>query len=152
MDGRGAWRNNVFVERLWRSVKHERVYLKAHDGVSAARADIGRYLGKFNGHPGYSSLHGLTPLEASMSLFPTQLDSTYNSGKAVPITGATSFYVAPHGRLTYKRTRARIAHAFSALRPQSGQRSGSFMGCLGPLRRHPFLMGPGLQLSGECCA
>lgn len=44
MDGRGAWRDNVFVERLWRSVKYERVYLKAYDSVSAARAaraDIG---------------------------------------------------------------------------------------------------------------
>ena len=43
MDGRGAWRDNVFVERLWRSVKYERVYLKAYDGVSAARADITDY-------------------------------------------------------------------------------------------------------------
>jgi len=41
MDGRGAWRDNVFVERLWRSVKYECVYLKAYDGVSAAQADIG---------------------------------------------------------------------------------------------------------------
>jgi putative transposase len=40
MDGRGAWRDNVFVERLWRSVKYERVYLKAYASVSAARADI----------------------------------------------------------------------------------------------------------------
>ena len=44
MDGRGAWRDNVFVERLWRSVKYERVYLKAYDGVSAARANIADYL------------------------------------------------------------------------------------------------------------
>ena len=48
MDGRGAWRDNVFVERLWRSVKYECVYLKAYDSVSAARADIGRYLEWFN--------------------------------------------------------------------------------------------------------
>ncbi len=40
MDGRGHWRDNVFVERLWRSVKYEEVYLKAYDSVSAARADI----------------------------------------------------------------------------------------------------------------
>jgi hypothetical protein len=44
MDGRGAWRDNVFVERLWRSVKYERVYLKAYDSVSAARGDISDYL------------------------------------------------------------------------------------------------------------
>ena len=38
MDGRGAWRDNVFVERLWRSVKYEEVYLRAYEGVSDARA------------------------------------------------------------------------------------------------------------------
>src|SRR5437773_2604088 len=43
MDGKGAWRDNVFVERLWRSVKYE-VYLKAYDNVSDARASIGQYL------------------------------------------------------------------------------------------------------------
>ncbi|NBQ10481.1 MAG: transposase, partial [Betaproteobacteria bacterium] len=43
MDGRGAWRDNVFVERLWRSVKYERVYLRAYDSVSAARKDIAEY-------------------------------------------------------------------------------------------------------------
>ena len=45
MDGRGAWRDNVFLERVWRSVKYERVYLKAYQGVSMARADITDYLG-----------------------------------------------------------------------------------------------------------
>ena len=38
MDGKGAWRDNVFVERLWRSVKYEEVYLRAYDSVSEARA------------------------------------------------------------------------------------------------------------------
>jgi len=42
MDGKGAWRDNVFVERLWRSVKYEEVYLKAYDSVSEARSSIGR--------------------------------------------------------------------------------------------------------------
>jgi putative transposase len=44
MDGRGAWRDNVFVERLWRSVKYEEVYLRAYDSVTDARASLGRYL------------------------------------------------------------------------------------------------------------
>jgi putative transposase len=44
MDGKGAWRDNVFVERLWRSVKYEEVYLRAYDTASEARASIGRYL------------------------------------------------------------------------------------------------------------
>ena len=63
MDGRGAWRDNVFVERLWRSVKYERVYLKAYDSVSAARADIADYLSWYNTHRAHSSLERLTPDE-----------------------------------------------------------------------------------------
>ncbi len=63
MDGRGAWRDNVFVERLWRSVKYERVYLKAYDSVSAARADIAQYMDWFNHERPHSSLERFTPDE-----------------------------------------------------------------------------------------
>jgi putative transposase len=48
MDGKGAWRDNVFVERLWRSVKYEEVYLRAYDSVREARASIGRYFEFYN--------------------------------------------------------------------------------------------------------
>ena len=48
MDGKGAWRDNVFVERLWRSIKYEEVYLHAYDSVSEARNSIGRYLDFYN--------------------------------------------------------------------------------------------------------
>ena len=61
MDGRGAWRDNVFVERLWRSVKYERVYLKAYDSVSAARADVADYMGWYNAQRPHASLHRRTP-------------------------------------------------------------------------------------------
>ena len=61
MDGRGAWRDNVFVERLWRSVKYEEVYLRAYDGVAEARALIGRYMSFYNGRRPHSSLDGRTP-------------------------------------------------------------------------------------------
>jgi putative transposase len=61
MDGRGAWRDNVFVERLWRSVKYEEVYLRAYDSVSAARASLGRYLSFYNGRRPHSSLDARTP-------------------------------------------------------------------------------------------
>ena len=67
MDGRGAWRDNVFVERLWRSVKYERVYLKAYDSVSAARDDVADYLEWFNAHRPHSSLDRLTPDETYSS-------------------------------------------------------------------------------------
>jgi len=70
MDGRGAWRDNVFVERLWRSVKYERVYLKAYDSVSAARIDIADYLAWYNTHRSHSSLERLTPDEAYFAGLP----------------------------------------------------------------------------------
>ena len=64
MDGRGSWRDNVFVERLWRSIKYEEVYLRAYDTVSDARASIGRYLAFYNGRRPHSSLDRKTPDEA----------------------------------------------------------------------------------------
>ena len=70
MDGRGAWRDNVFVERLWRSVKYERVYLKAYDSVSAARADIADYLAWYNAQRSHSKLDRLTPDEAYFAGLP----------------------------------------------------------------------------------
>ena len=70
MDGRGAWRDNVFVERVWRSVKYERVYLKAYDSVSAARADIADYLDWYNTARPHSSLERITPEQAYLDLLP----------------------------------------------------------------------------------
>jgi putative transposase len=70
MDGRGAWRDNVFIERLWRSVKYERVYLKAYDSVSAARADIAQYLDWYNAERSHSSLERLTPNEKYLAVLP----------------------------------------------------------------------------------
>ncbi len=67
MDGKGAWRDNVFVERLWRTVKYEEVYLRAYGGVSEARASIGRYLGFYNGTRPHSSLGGRTPDQAYLN-------------------------------------------------------------------------------------
>ena len=58
MAGRGAWRDNVFVERLWRSVKYEEVYLRASDSVTEARASLGRYLEFYNRRRPHSSLWG----------------------------------------------------------------------------------------------
>jgi putative transposase len=70
MDGKGAWRDNVFVERLWKSVKYEEVYLRAYDTVSEARAAIGRYLDFYNRLRPHSSLDRQTPDEAYFSASP----------------------------------------------------------------------------------
>ncbi len=64
MDGKGAWRDNVFVERLWRSVKYAEVYLHAYDSVSAAREGIGGYLDLYNRRRPHSSLDDQTPDQA----------------------------------------------------------------------------------------
>ena len=70
MDGRGSWRDNVFVERLWRSVKYEEVYLRAYDSVGEARASIGRYLAFYNGKRPHSSLDARTPDRAYCDALP----------------------------------------------------------------------------------
>jgi putative transposase len=70
MDGRGSWRDNVFVERLWRSVKYEEVYLRAYDSVGEARASIGRYLDFYNRKRPHSSLAARTPDRAYFGHLP----------------------------------------------------------------------------------
>jgi putative transposase len=70
MDGKGSWRDNVFVERLWRSIKYEEIYLKAYDTVSEARVSIGRYLDFYNGRRPHSRLDRLTPDQAYFSRLP----------------------------------------------------------------------------------
>jgi putative transposase len=70
MDGKGAWRDNVFVARLWRSVKYEEVYLRAYDSVREARASIGRYLDFYNRKRPRSSLDARTPDHAYFHRLP----------------------------------------------------------------------------------
>jgi len=70
MDGKGAWRDNVFVERVWRSVKYEEVYLKAYESVSHARRSIGDYLNLYNQKRPHSSLSDQTPDEAYFATLP----------------------------------------------------------------------------------
>ena len=70
MDGRGAWRDNVFVERLWRTVKYEEVYLRAYDSVGEARASLGRYLDFYNAGRPHSSLDARTPDRAYFDHLP----------------------------------------------------------------------------------
>ncbi|MGZ8237341.1 MAG: IS3 family transposase [Methylobacter sp.] len=70
MDGRGAWRDNVFVERLWRSVKYECVYLHAYDSVAQARTSIMQYVEWYNRSRPHSSLDRKTPYQAYAGLLP----------------------------------------------------------------------------------
>jgi putative transposase len=61
MDGKGCWRDNVFVERLWRTVKYEEVYLHAYDTVSGAQEALKRYFDFYNRKRPHSALDGKTP-------------------------------------------------------------------------------------------
>jgi putative transposase len=70
MDGKGSWRDNVFVERLWRSVKYEEVYLHAYSSVSDTRAGLSRYFRFYNTRRPHSSLDGQTPDQVYFNALP----------------------------------------------------------------------------------
>lgn len=61
MDGKGCWRDNVFIERLWKSVKYEEVYLRAYDSVSGARQSLSRYFDFYNRRRPHTALERQTP-------------------------------------------------------------------------------------------
>lgn len=70
MDGRGAWRDNVFVVRLWRTIKYEEVYLHAYESVSDARLRIGRFIEFYNSRRPHSSPGKKTPDEFYFASLP----------------------------------------------------------------------------------
>jgi putative transposase len=70
MDGKGAWRDNVFVERFWRTVKYEEVYLRAYEDVGEARRSIARYIAFYNARRPHVALDGRTPDQAYFSPLP----------------------------------------------------------------------------------
>ena len=70
MDGKGSWRDNVFVERVWRSIKYEEVYLKGYQSVSQTRPSIAAYIQWYNQGRSHSNLADQTPDEAYFATLP----------------------------------------------------------------------------------
>ncbi len=73
MDGKGCWRDNVLVERLWKTVKYEHVYLHAYDSVSEARAKLATYLEFYNHRRPHTALDGHTPDDGYFNSWPQRL-------------------------------------------------------------------------------
>lgn len=73
MDGKGCWRDNVFVERIWRTIKYEEVYLRAYDSVHEARTSLGKYIEFYNQIRPHSSLKGKTPNQVHLNRLPESL-------------------------------------------------------------------------------
>ena len=71
MDGTGCWRDNVFVERLWKSVKYEEVYLHAYDSVSEAKRGLEKYFTFYNQQRPHTALDDQTPDEFYFDNLPT---------------------------------------------------------------------------------
>ena len=79
MDGRSAWRDNGFVERLWKSIKYEEVFLHAYDPVFAAKSGIAKYLDFYNQERPHSSLGKQTPDEAYAPALWRRVDDATNA-------------------------------------------------------------------------
>jgi putative transposase len=73
MDGKGCWRDNVFVERIWRTIKYEEVYLRAYESVHEARTSLGKYIEFYNQTRPHSSLKGKTPHQVHLNRLPETL-------------------------------------------------------------------------------
>ena len=101
MDGRGCWRDNVFVERLWRSLKYEEVYLHAYETVGAAQQGMARYLTFYNQQRPHRALDGRRPIRctaptgraAYRCVVSNPPGATYERANTVQPTGATSYSI-----------------------------------------------------------
>jgi putative transposase len=70
MDGQGRWRDNIFIERLWKTVKYEEVYLKAYESVSHARKELARFFERYNARRSHQGLNDMTPDEVYWATLP----------------------------------------------------------------------------------
>ena len=105
MDGKGSWKDNVFVERLWKSVKYEEVYLRAYESVPEARTGLGRYFEFYNAGRPHSSLGGMTP-DQFFDRAPAESAAAYRTAARFHLSNRAALFrqtrpplsfCAPHG-------------------------------------------------------
>jgi putative transposase len=75
MDGQGRWRDNVFIERLWKTVKYNEVYLKAYESISHARKELTKFFDRYNARRPHQGLNDRTPDEAYWATLPKAKDA-----------------------------------------------------------------------------
>ena len=88
MDGGGFWRDNVFVERLWKSVKHEKIYLYGYDTVSVARRALAKCIDLYNRRRPYSTFGGVIPdtVQEDHHRWRTRLNSLHSERRCIFIS------------------------------------------------------------------
>ena len=118
MDGTGCWRDNVFVERLWKSIKYEEVYLHAYETVSAAHQGLARYLVFYNQHRPHRALDGKTPEQVYCDNLTMRLSAASSDHREAPLkkwtmlsnqTGPLLMRCMPNTIRTSRRESARQA-------------------------------------------
>lgn len=75
MDGQGRWRDNIFIERLWKTVKYEEVYLKAYESITRARKELAKYFERYNTRRSHQGLNDMTPDEVYWATLPKERDA-----------------------------------------------------------------------------
>lgn len=75
MDGRGRWRDNIFIERLWKTVKYTEVYLKAYESIAHARKELAKFFDRYNARRPHQGLNDRTPDEVYWATLPKERDA-----------------------------------------------------------------------------
>jgi len=143
MDGKGRWRDNVFVERVWKSIKYEEVYLHAYELVSQARTSIGRYLEFYNSVRPHSSLGAFTPDQVYFNRLPKPMAAQYPR----PV-------VLPHGKQytrTHKISKSSQNEAFTRFSRRAHFNLGIYTSCNVSQRSGKVTPGTGAGSKAKPC-
>ena len=115
MDGKGCWRDNVFVERLWKSLKYEEVYVHAYDTVNAAHQGLERYLTFYNQTRPHQALDGQTPDQVYYDNLTTRRTAASSATRQAPLKEGVTLSNQPEPPLLAAPFYAESGHGFFSL-------------------------------------